>query len=124
MSSHQILASAIYVAAVLGTGIAAVELAGFYPVKARAPALRQGGAGPLISLLAIMTAGLAAAAIWLGLTRLPWTFAVIGGGLALLLAPLAFQAIPRSFWDSRRGVGTAALFCGVLLLTLARLYAW
>jgi hypothetical protein len=35
---------------------------------------------------------------------LPWHLAVIGGGAALLFAPLLLQPLPDSFVDGRRGL--------------------
>jgi hypothetical protein len=120
----EIMTTVAYALAVFGAGVAGVELAGFYPAAGRPAALRRQGSALLIGLLAGLVLALAATALWLGLTRLPWTTVVIAGGLALLLAPLAFQALPGRFWDSRAGVCTTALAIGGLLLVLLRSYVW
>jgi hypothetical protein len=120
----EITTTVAYALAVFGAGVAGVELAGCYPAEGRPAALRREGSAVLIGLLASLVLALATMALWLGATRLPWTTVIIAGGLALLLAPLAFQALPGRFWDSRAGVSATALGVGGLLLVLLRSYVW
>ena len=52
-----------------------------------------------------MATGLAGAAVLvLAWRALPWYATVIGGGAALLFAPLLLQPLPDSFVNGRRGL--------------------
>ncbi len=63
----------------------------------------------------MVATGLAcAAALALAWRALPWYATVIGGGAALLFAPLLLQPLPDSFVNGRRGL---LVFCvGAVLL--------
>lgn len=124
MSNAEFLLTAVYAVAIFAASAAAVELSGFFPAAGRPAALRRPGSGLLINALALATLALAGTALWLGVTRLPWPAVVIAGGLAFLAAPMAFQVVPRRFWDSRGGVAAVVAITGALLLVLQRTYVW
>lgn len=99
----------------------AVFASGMFPRGARPAAMRGAagdallaGGGALALALAVFAAPGAAKA-------LAWPYAVIAGGLGLLLAPLAFQTLPRALLDTPLGAGllgaaTAALLAAWALL--------
>lgn len=117
------VAIALYTLTVFTAVLAVVGLSGFYPVEARPAALRQPGGPALIHLLTLVVLALLATAAWLAVTALPWTAAVIAGGLAILFAPAIFESLPRRFWDSRAGVAVTAggAICLLLAIHLAAL---
>lgn len=122
MTSLQLLMTGSFSLCLFFAGVAGVELSGFYPTAARPPALRQAGGRVLIALLAVSATTLAGAAVWFGIARLPWTVVVIAGGFALLFAPMGFEVVPRSFWDSRAGAGVMILVTGGLLAMLVHVH--
>lgn len=109
-----------YALAMLLVGIGGVEVSGFFPVRARPAALRDGLSNVLIVIFLLTILVLLVTALWLSLTKLSWPVTIIAGGLALLGAPLAFQLIPTRFWDCRSGVGTATLVTCIALVVMLR----
>ena len=116
-------AIALYTLTAFAAVLAVVGVSGFYPVEARPTALRRPGGSVLIHLLALVALALLATAAWLAVTAIPWTAAVIAGGLAILFAPAIFESLPRRFWDSRAGVAVTAggAICLLLAIHLAAL---
>jgi len=108
----------LYSASLLVAAIAGLELSGFFPVDARPDPLRRANGHILIALLSLMSVALAAAALTMAARALPWTIIVIAGGLAMLLAPMGFELVPRQFWDSRSGVVVMTGATSGLLLLL------
>ncbi len=104
-----VMATAVYAVMMLYAVIAAVELAGYFPNAARPRALRSGSGAALVTVLLVTAIVLLGTALWLAVTRIPWAVAVITAGLAILLGPLVFQAIPRAVWDSRPAVAVMAV---------------
>jgi hypothetical protein len=71
----------------------------------------------------IMTAGSVVFGTAAALMLIPWYAAVIGGGAAILLAPLALQVFPDRVVDGKIaliGLATAAAVLAALLCWLAR----
>ncbi|MFZ0100936.1 MAG: hypothetical protein WAL49_01465, partial [Pseudolabrys sp.] len=92
---------ALFTTLLLFVSLHALAASGQFPREHRAPALMSGGgaivlygtiAVALISLLAALFAA------W---RLIPWYAAVIGGGLAILAAPLALQQFTDRFVDGR-----------------------
>lgn len=121
VTASQALSTGLFTVSVFCTGLAGVELSGFFPAGSRPAVLRRVGGTALITLLALSSAGLACVALWAAVEALPWTVIVISGGLAVLLAPMGFELVSRTFWDSRRGVLVMFTVTGGLLVTLLHL---
>lgn len=110
----------LFMALLLVLALYALSASGHFPREHRAAALAS-GAGPLILFgsiaLAIVCALVALAAAW---RLVPWYAAVIGGGLAILCAPLVLQQFPDKFVDGRASLLTFAGAAAVLALLLLR----
>jgi hypothetical protein len=95
---------ATFAAGVLAVALYGLTASGHFPAEARGARLRgRWGAVTLWGTLAA-TAAAAAALLVQAWWVLPWHLAVIGGGAALLFAPLLLQPLPDSFVDGRRGL--------------------
>jgi hypothetical protein len=96
---------------------------GQFPREHRTPALASGlGAIVLYGTIAVAMTSLAAAllAAW---RLVPWYAAVIGGGLAILLAPLVLRQFPDRFVDGRASLVSFAAAGALLALLLVWLCA-
>jgi uncharacterized membrane protein len=96
---------------------------GQFPREHRTPALASGlGAIVLYGTIAVAMTSLAAAllAVW---RLVPWYAAVIGGGLAILLAPLVLRQFPDRFVDGRASLVSFAAAGALLALLLVWLCA-
>jgi hypothetical protein len=111
---------ALFTTLLLFVSLHALAASGQFPREHRAPALMSGGgaivlygtiAVALISLLAALFAA------W---RLIPWYAAVIGGGLAILAAPLVLQQFSDRFVDGRTSLVS---FAGADAL-LAFLLVW
>ncbi|MGB8104258.1 MAG: hypothetical protein WCF47_08260 [Pseudolabrys sp.] len=115
---------ALFMTLLLFVSLHALAASGQFPREHRAPALMSGGgaivlygtiAVALISLLAALFA-----AWWL----IPWYAAVIGGGLAILAAPLVLQQFTDRFVDGRTSLvsfaGAGALLAFFLVWLAGR----
>jgi hypothetical protein len=81
---------------------------GQFPRKHRNPALASRlGAVFLYCAIAVSVASFAVA-LWTAWRLIPWYAAVIGGGLAILFAPLTLQQLPDRFIDGRASLLTLA----------------
>ena len=113
----------IFAALMLLTSLQALSASGHFPKASRLPALAQ-GSGPLVLWTSIIvTAGSVVAGIAAAWMLVPWYAAVIGGGAAILLAPLALQVFPDRVVDGKIaliGLATAAAVLAALLCWLAR----
>lgn len=113
---------ALFMGSLLALSLLALAASGHFPREHRAPALAS-GLGPIVLFgsIAVSIAGLlvALAAAW---RLIPWYAAVIGGGLAILLAPLLLQRFSESFVDGRGALLVFALngsLCALLLIGLS-----
>jgi hypothetical protein len=113
----------IFAALMLLTSLQALSASGHFPKASRLPALAQ-SSGPLVLWTSIIvTAGSVVAGIAAAWMLVPWYAAVIGGGAAILLAPLALQVFPDRVVDGKIaliGLATAAAVLAALLCWLAR----
>ena len=113
----------IFAALMLLTSLQALSASGHFPKASRLPALAQ-GSGPMVLWTSIVvTAGSVVAGIAAAWMLVPWYAAVIGGGAAILLAPLALQVFPDRVVDGKIaliGLATAAAVLAALLCWLAR----
>jgi hypothetical protein len=91
---------------------------GQFPAEHRSDALRD-GAGPVIlfgSMLLVLLCVLGGiVGIW---QRVPWYAAVIGGGLAVLIAPMLLKPLPDDFVNGRGALVAFALVCAALTAAL------
>jgi hypothetical protein len=91
---------------------------GQFPREHRAPALAS-GAGTIVLFGTIVVAMTSLAAALLAAWRLvPWYAAVIGGGLAILAAPLVLQQFPDRFVDGRASLLSFSAAAALLALLL------
>ena len=115
---------ALFTTLLLFVSLHALAASGQFPREHRAPALMSGGgaivlygtiAVALISLLAALFAA------W---RLIPWYAAVIGGGLAILAAPLVLQKFTDRFVDGRVSLvsfaGAGALLALLLVCLVGR----
>ena len=114
----------LFTTLLLFVSLHALAASGQFPREHRAPALMSGGgaivlygtiAVALISLLAALFAA------W---RLIPWYAAVIGGGLAILAAPLVLQKFTDRFVDGRTSLvsfaGAGALLAFILVWLAGR----
>jgi hypothetical protein len=114
----------LFTTLLLFVSLHALAASGQFPREHRAPALMSGGgaivlygtiAVALISLLAALFAA------W---RLIPWYAAVIGGGLAILAAPLVLQQFTDRFVDGRVSLvsfaGAGALLAFLLVCLVGR----
>jgi hypothetical protein len=108
----------LFTALLLVFSLHTLAASGQFPRKHRTPALTSDlGVIVLYGTIAVaMTSLLAAllAAWWL----VPWYAAVIGGGLAILAAPLMLQKFPDRFVDGRASLLSFAAAGALLALLL------
>jgi hypothetical protein len=121
MSLASIVPLAIFVALMLVASLQGLSASGHFPKPSRLPALSQ-GSGPVVLWTSIIVSAISVAAgIAAAWTQIPWYAAVIGGGAAILLAPLALQVFPDRIVDGKSalvGFGAAAAALAALLCWL------
>jgi hypothetical protein len=111
----------LFVTLLLVLSLHALAASGHFPREHRAPALASGLGliilyGSILVAIACFVSGLV-----LSWQLIPWYAAVIGGGLAILAAPLVLQQFPDRFVDGRAallsfsaaGLVLALLICAV-----------
>jgi hypothetical protein len=109
---------AIFMALLLVLSLLGLAASGHFPREHRAPALASGIGllilyGSIAISIVCLVSGLATA--W---RLIPWYAAVIGGGLSILVAPLALQQFPDHFVDGRASLMSFAGSGGLLALLL------
>ena len=114
----------LFTTLLLFVSLHALAASGQFPREHRAPALMPGGGaivlyGTIAVALISLLAGLFAA--W---RLIPWYAAVIGGGLAILAAPLVLQQFTDRFVDGRTSLvsfaGAGALLAFLLVCLVGR----
>lgn len=110
---------AIFTALLLVVSLHTLAASGQFPREHRAPALMSGfGTIILRGTIAVALACLLTA-VWAAWRLIPWYAAIIGGGFAILAAPLVLQQFPDRFVDGRASLlmfaGTGAALALVLL---------
>jgi hypothetical protein len=114
----------VFVALMLFASLQALSASGHFPKASRLPAISQGSGPALLWTSMIVTAGSVVVGIAPAWTLIPWYAAVIGGGAAILLAPLALQVFPDRIVDGKTaliGFAAAAVVLTALLCWLTRL---
>jgi len=124
MSLASIVPLIIFVTLMLLASLQALSASGHFPKASRLPAIAQGSGPAVLWTSIIVTAGSVVAATAAAWRAIPWYAAVIGGGAAILLAPLALQIFPDRIVDGKIaliGFGVAAAVLAALLCWLTRL---
>ena len=120
-SSNAIAPLIVFMATVLALSLQALTASGHFPREHRASTLVS-TAGALILFGSIAVAIVSLAIAMLAAWRLiPWYAAVIGGGLAILSAPLILQRFSDRFVDGRNALlvfAGADAACALLLAWL------
>jgi hypothetical protein len=118
------LTLALFVVLVLLSGMHGLSASGHFPARGRRAELRDlGGASLLFGSIALVAAALIAGTIATAMS-VPWPALVLGGGAAILLAPITLQLFSDRFVDGR---GALISFAGgaigavVLIALTARL---
>src|ERR1700685_2985181 len=119
-----VIALALFVALVLTASLHGLAVSGHFPRrKGASTAARHVGQIVLFGSMALVIASLFAGTVS-ALRPIPWYSAVIGGGLAILVAPLVLQWFPNRFVDGRGApitlAAAGAALAGVLVLLATR----
>ena len=113
---------AIFMALLLALALHGLSASGHFPREHRAPALSSElGRAILYGSIAAALICLAVAIVG-ALRSIPWYAAIIGGGLAILCAPLVLQRCPDRFVNGR-GALLAFAGAGIVLALLLFLAA-
>jgi hypothetical protein len=104
----------LFVALVLSVSLYGLTVSGHFPREHRSERLRDVAGAAVLWVTMALCAAAAVFAIGFAIRHLPWQLAVIGGGGALLAAPLLLQPFPDSFVNGRRGLITFAATSAVL----------
>jgi len=91
-----------------------LQLAGMYPLKARAANVPV----PLVIASTLLWLALSIAALVYAISELRWSSIVIVAGLLFLFVPEAFQAIPEGWRNSSTGLVVTGVVLAVTLLAL------
>ncbi|MEZ5855606.1 MAG: hypothetical protein R3D67_13010 [Hyphomicrobiaceae bacterium] len=112
-------ALALFAGLTLAIAMFVLAAAGHFPLEPRAQALRSNvGHAMLWTAIAVVTLA-TAAATYVAISRLPLPAAIIAGGLAILVAPLALQRMADEFVDGSRGlIVLSGLAAGLALITI------
>jgi hypothetical protein len=124
MSLASIVSLVIFVTLMLLASLQTLSASGHFPKTSRLSAIAQGSGPAVLWTSMIVTAGSVVAGIAAAWMLIPWYAAVIGGGAAILLAPLALQLFPDRIVDGKIaliGFAAAAVVLGALLCWLTRL---
>jgi hypothetical protein len=112
------VALGLLMGSVLLVALYGLAASGHFPAEFR-PATLQRGWGVLVLWGTMVATGLACASVLVvAWSALPWYATVIGGGAALLFAPLLLQPLPDSFVNGRRGLlvlGAGAVMLAALM---------
>ncbi len=114
MPLASIVPLAVFVAMMLFVSLEALSASGHFPKSSRLPTISQGSGPAVLWTSIIVTAGAVIVGIAAAWMFIPWYAAVIGGGGAILLAPLVLQVFPDRIVDGKAALigfaaGTAAL---------------
>ena len=96
----------------------AIFLTGMYPAAARTRSMQHTGGAVLVTLCLLTTFPLLTSVVWVA-KSIEWPILVIGGGLAFLLAPLIYQAVPERISEGPVGGAIMVLINAFLLGTAA-----
>jgi hypothetical protein len=114
----------LFVVLVLLSGMHGLSASGHFPARGRRAELRGlGGSSLLFGSIALVAAALIAGIIATAMSA-PWPALVLGGGAAILLAPITLQLFSDRFVDGRGALisfAGGAIAAVVLIALTARL---
>jgi hypothetical protein len=113
----------MFMALVLSVSLYGLTVSGHFPSEHRSEQFRTGAGAAILCLSMAATAAASVCAVAYAARTLPWYAGVIGGGLAVLIAPLLLQPLPDSFVDGRHGLLAFAAASIVLAAIAWRLVA-
>lgn len=115
---------ALFTGLMLALSLQALAASGHFPREHRSPALASGFGAALLYGSILLTALCLIAGVAAAWHLVPWYAAVIGGGGAILIAPLVLQKFSDRFVDGRAALvtfgGSALGLALILMLMLAR----
>jgi hypothetical protein len=119
LSAATVIPLVLFMALILAASLHGLAASGHFP---RVPRPSTSEVGPMI-LLGSMAVAIAALAsgVATAIRFVPWYAAIVGGGLAILAAPLVLQRFPDSFVDGRGALLTFAaanVALAILLMAL------
>jgi hypothetical protein len=115
------VALGLLVASVLLAVLYGLAVSGHFPAHLRGATLRQGWGALVLWGTMAATALAAGTAGWFGWRALPWPAAVIGGGIAMLFAPLLLRSLPDSFVNGRRALLVLSMGTVILAVLMWRM---
>jgi len=89
---------------VMSAALYGLTASGQFPSEHRAEALKSVGGATILWGTMAVALGTTLVGLLVAWSALPWAWAVIIGGAALLIAPLILQLFPDSFVDGRAGL--------------------
>ena len=114
----------LFAALMLFVSLHVLTASGHFPLHARTAAMKGGGSVALLWITIALTLAALAGGGMGAVQTAPWQGLVIGGGLAVLAAPLLLQPCPDWFVDGRAALLTfaagAALSAAALAVTASR----
>jgi hypothetical protein len=120
LSMEMILPLCLFIAALLALSLHGLAASGHFPRQHRSPALATGTGTILLYASIIVAAICLLIALTVAWLVIPWPAAVIGGGLAILVAPLVLQQFPDRFVDGHAGLlsfaGAGAILAALLVV--------
>lgn len=114
---------AMFSASILALSTFTVFVTGMFPVDACGTPMRRPTGRALVYGCILSAVALASATVVLVIGQLYWPYAVIAGGLALLVGPLVFQLAPASAADGPAGALLIVSANSVLTLSVFELNA-
>src|SRR5687768_12231949 len=103
----------------LAVSLHGLTASGHFPRQTRLPAMATGRGLTVLWLTILIVLACLLLGLFAAWRLIPWYAAVIGGGGAILVAPLVLQWFPDRFVDGKRGLITfasAAVLLSLLLL--------
>ena len=104
----------LFMALMLAVTLYGLAVSGHFPWSERPASSRSAAGAALIWLTLLVAVAAVAVGVRFAWTRLPWPAAIIGGGLAILFAPLLLQPLPDRFVDGRGALIVFAAAAGAL----------
>jgi len=119
LSAATVIPLVLFMALILVASLHGLAASGHFP-RALQPSTSRVGPIILFGSMAVAIAGLASGIV-AGVRFVPWYAAIVGGGLAIIAAPLVLQRFPDSFVDGRGALLTFAaanVALAILLMAL------
>lgn len=111
----------VFCALVLTLAMYVLAVSGHFPREQRSGAWRSRGGSFLLWSSMVIAAAAGAFGVLIAMRALPWPAAVIGGGAAILAAPLLLQTLPDRIVDGRQGLFALTVLSAALARILVRM---